>query len=146
MPLFRRTEFRYQQNGCGQQALGGVVEICVLPEGGGIHAGEDNGLGYDFGVFFRFRLIDDLVGMALRIGRCTCLRDTIYYFRLIGGISRVNNRNLVAVVLGDVSVVTHDIALGVGGEKGHPRSTGVLDARVQPKAVLPTPAAPIIST
>ena len=37
---------------------------------------------------------------------------------------------LIAVVLGDVAVVTHNIALGVGREEGHPRSTSVLNARV----------------
>ena len=63
MPLFRRTEFRYQQNGCRQQALGGVIEVGVLSEGSSVHTGEDNGLGYDFGVLFRFRFIDDLVGV-----------------------------------------------------------------------------------
>lgn len=43
---------------------------------------------------------------------------------------------LVAVVLGNVPVVAHDIALSIGREEGHTRSTGVLDARVQPKGGL----------
>ena len=34
------------------------------------------------------------------------------------------------------AVVTHNIALGIGGEEGHSRSTGVLNARVQPKGSL----------
>ena len=63
MPLFRRTELRYQQNGCGQQALGGVIEVCVLSEGSGVHAGEDDGFRDDFCVLLRFRLVDDLVGV-----------------------------------------------------------------------------------
>ena len=43
---------------------------------------------------------------------------------------------LIAVVLGDVSVVTHDIALGVSGEEGHSRCASILNARVQPKGSL----------
>ena len=77
MPLFRRTELRYQENGCRQQALGGVIEVCVLSEGGGVHAGEDNGFGYDFGVLLRFRLVDDLVGMgSIQVG---VLIDKVQY-------------------------------------------------------------------
>src|SRR5690554_1150767 len=51
-------------------------------------------------------------------------------------VSQVNDRYVIAVLLGDVSVVTHDVALGIGGEPRHSRSAGILDTRVQPKGSL----------
>lgn len=51
-------------------------------------------------------------------------------------VSQVNDRYVIAVLLGNVSVVTHDVAFGIGGEPRHFRSAGILDTRVQPKGGL----------
>ena len=51
-------------------------------------------------------------------------------------VSQVNDRYVISVLLGDVSVVTHDVAFGIGGEPRHSRSAGILDTRVQPKGSL----------
>ena len=48
-------------------------------------------------------------------------------------VSQVNDRYVITVLLGDVSVVTHDVAFGIGGEPRHSRCAGILDTRVQPK-------------
>ena len=49
------------------------------------------------------------------------------------GIPQVNDGNVVSVILGgDGAVVTHDIALGIGRQEGHPRSTGVFDIGIEP--------------
>ena len=49
-------------------------------------------------------------------------------------VTKVNDGNVVAVVFGcDGSVVSHDIALGVGGHEGHSGGTGIFNVRVKPK-------------
>src|SRR5699024_2044482 len=65
VPLLRLTELGYQQNRRRQQPLGRIIKIGVLPEGSGVHAGEDDGLRDDLGVFFASGLIYQLVRVRL---------------------------------------------------------------------------------
>ena len=44
VPLLRLTEFCDEKDSCGQQALRGIIEVCILPEAGGVHAGQDDRL------------------------------------------------------------------------------------------------------
>ena len=53
-----------------------------------------------------------------------------------GRIAQINDRNVVAVAFGDVAVVTHNIAFGVGREERHSRSAGVFDTGIQPEGGL----------
>ena len=48
-------------------------------------------------------------------------------------ISQIDHGNIVAVTLGDVAVVTHDVTFGIGRQETHPAGTGILNAGVEPE-------------
>ena len=132
VPLGRVTELCHQQDCCGQQTFGGIVEVCVLPEGSSIHTGEDNGLGNDLSILFSLCLVHQFLGMLLV--QIHILVDQVEKVIAIGAgrVTQINHGDLVAVLLGDGSVVAHDIALGIRGKEGYSAGAGVLDAGVQP--------------
>lgn len=65
VPFGRLTELSHQQNCRHQQTFGGIIEVCVLPEGSSIHAEEDNGFGNDLGILLCLCLVNQLVRMLL---------------------------------------------------------------------------------
>ena len=132
VPFGWLTKLSHQQDGCGQQTFGGIIEVCVLPEGSGIHAGEDDGFGNDLGILLSLCLVYQFLGMLLV--QIHILVDQMQKVISIGagGVTQINHRNLIAVLLGDGSVVAHNITLGVRGQERHSAGTGVLDAGVQP--------------
>ena len=50
-----------------------------------------------------------------------------------GRISEINHRNIVSIPLSDVSVVAHDVALGIGRQERHAGGAGIFDTGIQPK-------------
>ena len=114
VPLRWRAELRHQQDGSGEQALGGVVEELVLPEVLAVHPRRDDGLRDDFGVSFRLGLEQE------------CQVQQVEPVAA-GGIAQVNDPYPVAVaLLGDPAVISHHVAFCVRGEEGHPAGQGVL--------------------
>ena len=114
VPLLRLTELGYQQNRRRQQPLGRIIKIGVLPEGSGVHAGEDDGLRDDLGVFFASGLIYQLV--RVRLVQVHIFIDQMQEVIAVapGRVPKVDYRNMISIVLGDLAVVAHDIAFGVG--------------------------------
>ena len=52
-------------------------------------------------------------------------------------IAQVNHRDMISVIFGRYgSVVSQDVSLGIGRQKGHPRSTGIFNVRVEPEGGL----------
>ena len=64
-PLRWRAELRHQQDGGGEQALGGVIEKLVLPEILPVHPRRDDGLGDDLGVPLGLGLVEQIVRVLL---------------------------------------------------------------------------------
>ena len=62
------AELRHQQDGGGEQALGGVVEELVLPEVLAVHPRRDDGLGDDLGVPLRLGLVEQECVRVLPVG------------------------------------------------------------------------------
>ena len=127
VPLRWRAELRHQQDGGGEQALGGVIEKLVLPEILPVHPRRDDGLGDDLGVPLRFGLVEQIV-RVLPV-RVHVLVHQVQQVEPVaaGGIAQVNDPYPVAVaLLGDPAVIPHHVALGVRGEERHPAGQGVL--------------------
>ena len=57
VPFLRSTEFRDEKDGRGDQTFCGIVKVAVLTEAARFHAGENDGLGNDFGVLFRLGFV-----------------------------------------------------------------------------------------
>ena len=51
-------------------------------------------------------------------------------------VTQVNDRYLVAVLLCNVAVITHDVTFGIGGEEGHAGGAGVLNTGIEPEGCL----------
>ena len=133
VPLRWRAELRHQQDGSGEQALGGVVEELVLPEVLAVHPRRDDGLRDDFGVSFRLGLEQECV-RVLPVGVHVLVHQVQQVESIAaGGVAQVNDPYPVAVaLLGDPAVIPHHVALGVRGEERHPAGQGILQAGVQP--------------
>ena len=133
MPLRGRAEFRHQQDGGGEQSLGGVVEKLVLPEVLAVHPCRDDGLGDDFGVPLGLGLIEQSV-RVLPVGVHVLVHQVQQVESIAaGGVAQVDDPHSVAVaLLGDPAVIAHHVAFCVRGEKGHPAGQGVLQTGVQP--------------
>lgn len=86
------------KDGGSQQAFGGIVEECVLTEGCTVHAGHDDGLGYDLCVLFRFRFVGKVVGFLLpQIHILIHEVEQIIAVRLCG-VTQVNDCDVVSIV------------------------------------------------
>ena len=125
VPLRGRAEFRHQQDGGGEQSLGGVVEKLVLPEVLAVHPRRDDGLRDDFGVSFRLGLEQECV-RVLPVSVHVLVHQVQQVEPVAaGGIAQVNDPYPVAVaLLGDPAVIPHHVALGVRGEERHPAGQG----------------------
>ena len=114
MAFFRLAEFRYEQDGCRQHAFCRIVEVCVLSERTCVHAGENNRLGDDLGVFLGFGFISKRV-------RVFCIQIHILIDQMqkvvavrAHRIAQINNRNIISVVFRrNGTVVSHDVTLGI---------------------------------
>ena len=133
VPFLRFAELCHEQDRRCEQTFGGIVEVGVLSEGCCIHTGQDDGLRYDLGVLFCLRLVYQGVGMLLVQIHILVHEVQEIIAVTASRVSQVNDRYVISVLLGDVSVVTHDVAFGIGGEPRHSRCAGILDTRVQPK-------------
>ena len=133
VPFLRLAELRNEQYRCSQQTFRGVVEIGVLSEGGGIHAGEDDRLRYDLGVLLGLCLIHEHIGM--RLIKIHVFIDEMQKIVSVGacGISQIDYGYVVAIALCDIAVVSHNIAFGVCGEEAHSACAGVLNTGVKPE-------------
>ena len=127
MPLRGRAEFRHQQDGGGEQSLGGVVEKLVLPEVLAVHPCRDDGLGDDFGVPLGLGLVEQSVRvLPVSVHVLVHQVQQVEAIRLCG-VAQVDDPYTVAVaLLGDPAVIPHHVALGVRGEERHPAGQGVL--------------------
>ena len=133
MPLRWRAELRHQQDGGGEQALGGVIEKLVLPEILPVHPRRDDGLGDDLGVPLGLGLVEQIVRVLLEQIHVFVHQVKKIESIAAGGIAQVDDPHPVAVAfLGDPAVIAHHVAFCVRGEEGHPRSQGILQAGVQP--------------
>ena len=65
MPLFRRTEFRYQEERGAQNPFRRIVKIGVLSIVGRIASRHDDGLGDDLGILLRFGLVEQSIRIGL---------------------------------------------------------------------------------
>ncbi len=121
VPLRWRAELRHQQDGGGEQALGGVVEELVLPEVLAVHPRRDDGLRDDFGVSFRLGLEQECV-RVLPVGVHVLVHQVQQVESIAaGGVAQVDDPHPVAVaLLGDPAVIAHHVAFCVRGEEGHP--------------------------
>ena len=130
--LVRGQVLRQQQDHSGEQALGCVIEECVLTVLGGIPIWIDDGLGKDLGILLRlgtggkvFRILPADIHVVVDE------RQQIVSVRA-SGVSQVNDRHLIAVVPGgDSPVVPRKISFGIQSQKAHPAGTGVFQIGVE---------------
>ena len=136
MPFAGLSEFGHQQYGRCQKSFGGIVEVSVLPERGCIHPREDDRFGNYLRVFFRFGSKSNVIRILLR--EVHVLVDQMQQVVAVRAcrVTQINDRDVVTVDLADVTVVAHDIALGIGGKKTHSRGQSILDTRVEPVGCL----------
>ena len=113
VPFSRLAELCHQQNGCCQQTFGGIVEVCVLTEGGRIHTGEDDGLGNDLGILFCFCFIHQLIRISQM--QVHIFVDQMKKIVAVGacGVTQIDDRYRVAVLPCDLSIVSDHIAFGI---------------------------------
>ncbi|KAF5029600.1 hypothetical protein DSECCO2_646880 [anaerobic digester metagenome] len=130
-----RQIFGYQQNDGRQESLGGIVEKLILPVV--LAAGVDDGFGDDLGVFLRLGLCHKVVfvgKVSVHVGI-----DQLEHIVAVGtgGISKVNDRHMVAVVVtGNGAIVAVEVPLGISGQKTHAAGAGIFQIRVQEKGRL----------
>ena len=67
VPFLRLTEFRDEKDGRCDQTFCGIVEVAVLSEAARFHAGENDGLGNDFGVLFRLGFVLHFIRPGIQI-------------------------------------------------------------------------------
>ena len=132
MSFLRLAEFRDEKDGRCDQTFCGIVEVAVLTEAARFHAGENDGLGNDFGVLFRLGFVLYFIRPGIQIHVLVDEVQKVVSVRA-HGIAQINDRNVIAIILGgDRAVVAHDVTLGIGREKRHPGSTGVFDIGIEP--------------
>ena len=106
VPFFRFAELRHQENGGGEQTFGGVIEISVLPEAGGVHSRQDDGLGDDFGVPLGLGLVEQIVRVLLEQIHVFVHQVKKIESIAAGRIAQVDDRHLEAVAVpGDGAVI-----------------------------------------
>ena len=118
VPFLRFAELRDKQNRCGQQSFCGIVKISVLPERTSVHAGENDGLGDNFGVLLGFSFVGQLVG--IRLVQIHILVDKVKQIVPIGAgrVAQVNHRNVVTVtVFRHHAIIAEQISFCIGGQE-----------------------------
>ena len=112
--FLRLTEFRDEENGRRDQTFCGIVEVAVLTEAARFHAGENDGLGDDLGVLFRLGFVLYFIRPGIQIHVLVDKVQKVVSVRA-HGIAQVNDRNVIAIILGgDRAVVAHDVTFGIG--------------------------------